>query len=348
MNLAKDPEIPHDNDYLDLVETPDVFDDEPLTDEVMRHAARSANPGLERALKYGIAASILFHLLLLAGLPQLANLTPTKALLKPGERVTQVRLIESPPPEAKPEPPPEQASAMSDRDHTAVKERLAKVPPGVRAPLGKMEPMEKRMASLMPPPAPEDYAKERQPEREREREPEPKAAPTAKSSDATPKHKEPAANNNNRKKLANRQPDLRPTPEDIARGLSAPNGSPDFFPDGELDEAVVDINTREERFFSYLLHLKHKIQGVWVYPSTAARAGIGGSLSVEFSIAKDGQLLYVNLLDSSGHAILDDSAMKAIRTAAPYFPFPTRLKAKRLKIRANFIYITGNSFRSIM
>jgi len=281
---------------------------------------------------------------LIAGLPQLANLTPTRALLKPGERVTQVRLIESPPPEEKPEPPPERESAISNRDHTAVKERLAKVPPGAQAPLGKMEPLEKRMAALVPPSAPEDYA--RTPPPEREREPDPKPSPTTKSTDATLKPKDQAPNN--RKKLASRHPDLRPTPEDIAKGLSAPRGSPDFFPDGELDEAVVDINTREERFFSYLLHLKHKIQGVWVYPSTAARAGIGGSLSVEFSVSKDGELLYVNLLDSSGHSILDDSAMKAIKTAAPYFPFPTRLKAKRLRIRANFIYITGNSFRSIM
>jgi len=94
--------------------------------------------------------------------------------------------------------------------------------------------------------------------------------------------------------------------------------------------------------------LKQKIQGVWVYPSVAAKSGLGGALAVEFAISKDGELLYVNLLDSSGHAILDESAIKAIRTAAPYFPFPERMKAKRLKIRANFIYITGNYFRSIM
>jgi hypothetical protein len=225
MNLGKDPEIPHDNDYLDLVETPDVFDDEPLSEEVMRRSARWTTPRQERALKYGIVASILFHVFLIAGLPQLANLTPTRALLKPGERVTQVRLIESPPPEEKPEPPPERESAISNRDHTAVKERLAKVPPGAQAPLGKMEPLEKRMAALVPPSAPEDYVKNPPPERERE--PDPKPSPTTKSTDATLKPKDQTPNN--RKKLASRHPDLRPTPEDIAKGLSAPRGSPDFF-----------------------------------------------------------------------------------------------------------------------
>jgi protein TonB len=115
-----------------------------------------------------------------------------------------------------------------------------------------------------------------------------------------------------------------------------------------VEEAVVDINTREDRFFSYLMHLKQKIQGVWVYPQVAARSGLGGSLTVEFSIAKTGDLIAVNLLDSSGHAILDESAMKAIKTAAPYHPFPERLKAQRLRIRANFIYVTSSFFRSIM
>ena len=85
-----------------------------------------------------------------------------------------------------------------------------------------------------------------------------------------------------------------------------------------------------------------------MYPTAAASSGIGGSLSVEFSIAKNGELVYVNLLDSSGHTILDESAIKAIKSAAPYYPFPPRLHAKRLRIRANFIYVTSNFLRNIM
>jgi protein TonB len=208
-----------------------------------------------------------------------------------------------------------------------------------------VEPLEKRMAALTPPPAPEDFVKQR--EQPLKRETPPKSSSTTKPADTGPKLKEPS-DNQRKRHFAKPQPDLRPRPEDIAKGFSSPGGAQDFFPEGELDEAVVDINTREERFFSYLLHLKQKIQGVWVYPNVAAKAGIGGSLSIEFSISKDGELLYVNLLDSSGHTILDESAVKAIKTAAPYFPFPPRLKAKRLKIRANFLYITGSSFRSQM
>jgi protein TonB len=139
--------------------------------------------------------------------------------------------------------------------------------------------------------------------------------------------------------------DLRPNAAEIARGSFG--GGADFL-QGEADEIVLDINTKEDRFSSYLVHLKQKIQGVWIYPSGAAKAGLGGGLTVEFSIDKSGELLYVNLLDSSGHTILDESAVKAIRTAAPYNPFPARMKAKKLRIRANFIYVTQNFFRNIM
>ena len=130
----------------------------------------------------------------------------------------------------------------------------------------------------------------------------------------------------------------------MAKALAGPQGSPGFYPEGTPDEPVIDINTRDDKFFSYLMHLKRKIERVWVYPRAAAISGLGGQLYAEFLIASNGELLGTNLLDSSGHAILDESAMRAIRTAAPYHPFPPQFTAKRLRIRARFIYFTENYF----
>jgi protein TonB len=341
-----DTEIDNDIDKV-ILDDDTGIDDSLLPEEVILGSEGIATPGRDKILKYCIIASCLLHLGFFVGLPHLAELTPTKALLKPGEKLTTVRLVEPEEPKLAPEPPPETASAISDRDHTAVRERLPKVPPGPKAPLGNMEPVEKRMASLAPPPAPEDLVKSK--EETAKKEEAPKASSTEeKNNNNHGKHRNPVEARPKKNTQKKHQVDLSPTAQDIAKGLAAHGGATDFFPDGDADEAVVDINTKEDRFFSYLLHLKQKIQGVWVYPQVAAKSGIGGALAVEFSISKDGELLYVNLLDSSGHTILDESAIKAIRTAAPYFPFPPRLKAKRLRIKANFIYITGNYFRSIM
>ncbi|MBI4962552.1 MAG: energy transducer TonB [Desulfomonile tiedjei] len=323
------------------------IDDSLRPEEAARGSEIMETSRQEKILKYCIIASCILHVGFFVALPHLSELTPTKALLKPGETVTSVRLVEPQTPNTVTEPPPENASAISDRDHTAERPRLPKSPPAPKPPLGNVQPMEKRMASLVPPPAPEDLVKPR--EEPTKKDVTTKAPPVSEKANSNhSKHRDqtdPLAKKNS---LNKRPVDLTPTLQDIAKGFSSPGGATDFYPDGDLEEAVVDINTREDRFFSYLWHLKQKIQGVWVYPAVAAKSGIGGALSVEFSVSKEGELLYVNLVDSSGHTILDESAMKAIRSAAPYFPFPPRLKAKRLRVRANFIYVTGNAFRSIM
>jgi periplasmic protein TonB len=327
--------------------------DEPFDDPVIDGRGRTEEAQAvvtghkDKILKYCIVASCVLHVALFTALPHMAGLVPTNSLLKPGERVTPVRLVEPPAEEKKPEPPPLQASAISDRDHTAPKERLPKAPPSPRPPLPRMEPVQQKMASLPPPMAPHDLVKpkEETPPKEDNHKPSAVEKPAPKNH---AKHANPADRHTKQKSLQNPKPDLRPTMQDIATGLSAPGGSPDFFPDGDIDEAVLDINTRDDRFASYLLHLKRKIQAVWIYPSVAAQSGIGGSLTLEFSIARTGELLGVNLLDSSGHTVLDDSAVKAIKSAAPYFPFPDRMRAKKLRIKANFIYVTSNYFRSIM
>ncbi|MCX5872873.1 MAG: TonB family protein [Deltaproteobacteria bacterium] len=300
----------------------------------------------ERILKYCIIVAFLLHFLLFFVVTRIVGLQPQNSLLKPGEKITQVRLVEPQEPWKTSEPPPKEAAAISDRDHTALKERLPKMPLPPKPPIGSMQEPPRRMASLAPPVAPEDLIKKKTESPEDD----PKKANNQDRAQNKSRTLEKEVSSSNSKPRDNRKNiDLRPTRSEIARGLSSSVGGPnDFFPDGDIEEAVVDINTREDKFFSYMLHLKRKIQGVWVYPTAAAQSGLGGSLAVEFSISKEGELLYVNLLDSSGHSILDESAMKAIKSAAPYYPFPPRLHAKRLRIRANFIYVTSNFLRNIM
>lgn len=300
----------------------------------------------QKVLKYGILAALLIHILLFFVATRMVSLHPQNSLLKPGEKITQVRLVEPQETWKREDSPPKESAAISDRDHKTEKERLPKMPLPPRPPIGSVQEQPKRMASLSPPIAPEDIVKK---DRDVAEDDPQKNVQQQRSQKKTRSQDKEISSSNQKPKNDRKKIDLRPTPGEIAKGLSSSVGGPnDFFPDGDIEEAVVDINTREDKFFSYMLHLKRKIQGVWVYPAVAAQSGIGGSLSVEFSIAKDGELIYVNLLDSSGHTILDESAIKAIKSAAPYYPFPPRLHAKRLRIRANFIYVTSNFLRNIM
>jgi protein TonB len=317
--------------------------------ELSSTSSTSLVPRTQRTgyLKFGLTLSLVLHLLVIFALPKIGP-SDTKSALRPGESVTPIRLVELPPPK-KEEPPPEKASAISDRNHIAERERLPKAVPGPRGPIGRPAPME-RLAALSPPQAPEDLVKpEEEAPKEKTVSPDVKSQPIPKTKSAeAPKKPKQAPRE---KPSRNKGVDLRPTPAEVARALSSPGlekSGGEFDPDGDVEEAVVDINTREDRFFSYLLHLKQKIEGVWVYPKAAAGSGLGGELILEFVVMNNGALADVSLLEPSGHGILDDSAMSAIRTAAPYHPFPPSLKAKRLRIRARFIYVTQSFFRRIM
>jgi TonB family protein len=344
-----------DNDIEPIVN--EVYDslDTDSIDGLRDQQSQATDAWNNKALKYCVIASVALHLVFFASIPMLTRFGAAKSFLKPGDQITPVRLVEANSLEKKPEPPPEMASAISDRNHTAEKQRLPRVLPSPRPPLGNIEPAPQRLAALPPPMAPEDLIKPKEEKSQKEDQAEKEkqdhhteAAPRTEKklhkAIRSPAPHHPARKND----LMARHIDLRPTPAEIAKGLSASGSIPDFHPDGTPDEPIIDINTREVNFFSYLQHLKQKIQAVWIYPSVAARAGIGGSLLLEFSISKEGKLLGVTLLDSSGHTVLDESAMRAIRSAAPFYPFPPRLTAKRIRIRANFVYITGNSFRNLM
>lgn len=56
------------------------------------------------------------------------------------------------------------------------------------------------------------------------------------------------------------------------------------------------------------------------YPEKAKRNGIFGSLSLQVSINKDGTVHDISIRRSSGHKILDDSAIRIVRLAAPFAP----------------------------
>lgn len=72
----------------------------------------------------------------------------------------------------------------------------------------------------------------------------------------------------------------------------------------------------------YLDAWRRKIEriGNLNYPEKAKRDGIYGSLSLRVSINRDGTVYEISVIRSSGHKILDDSAIRIVRLAAPFAP----------------------------
>lgn len=71
------------------------------------------------------------------------------------------------------------------------------------------------------------------------------------------------------------------------------------------------------------------------YPDQARRNKLSGTLILDVVISSDGKLIKTDLRRSSGHKVLDDAAKRIVKLAAPYSPFPSKLKKQ-----ADTIHIT--------
>lgn len=110
-------------------------------------------------------------------------------------------------------------------------------------------------------------------------------------------------------------------------------------PNIEKKEDTVNLSTTEFKYISYFNKLKWKIDSVWSYPKESAYRGEQGVLFLKFTIRRNGDLESVQLITSSGYARLDNEALRAIKVAAPFAPFPKGWGGlERLNITATFEY----------
>lgn len=100
----------------------------------------------------------------------------------------------------------------------------------------------------------------------------------------------------------------------------------------------------------YLNSWRRKVEkiGNLNYPAEARRNKIYGSLRLMVAIYPDGSLKDVELLESSGHRILDDAAVHIVELASPFAPFPDELRQTTdvLEIIRTWQFRKNSSLRS--
>jgi protein TonB len=82
----------------------------------------------------------------------------------------------------------------------------------------------------------------------------------------------------------------------------------------------------------YHLSLGHMARRFRTYPPALREAGAGGRVTVRLAVAADGRPFGLILLNSSGHAELDEAAMEMIRLAAAHTPVPDSLMGQPFTI----------------
>ncbi len=94
-------------------------------------------------------------------------------------------------------------------------------------------------------------------------------------------------------------------------------------------------DTRESMIAGYLDGWKRRVERVGTinFPDAARRRGMSGNPILEVAIRADGRLEQVLVRRSSGHRELDNAALRIVRLAAPFDPFPPAMRARYPELR---------------
>lgn len=113
---------------------------------------------------------------------------------------------------------------------------------------------------------------------------------------------------------------------------------------------LTSLSTASSTDAFYLNSWRRKIESIGNlnYPQKARENKLYGSLRLMVAILPDGSLKEVELLESSGHQVLDDAAVRIVRLSAPYAPFPDELRQSTdvLEIIRTWQFRKNSSLRS--
>jgi protein TonB len=139
--------------------------------------------------------------------------------------------------------------------------------------------------------------------------------------------------------LLEKRPDLAMTPNSDGvelrmRGEAAP-------------QLWIAADTRESDVAVYLDSWRRKIErvGTMNFPDAARRRRLSGTPVVEVIIAADGRLLESDIKHTSGVIEIDEAALRILKLAAPFDPFPSELTSRhdQIRIAYEWQFLNGGS-----
>ena len=113
---------------------------------------------------------------------------------------------------------------------------------------------------------------------------------------------------------------------------------------------AISASTKEYKYAAYLDAWRRKVEriGNLNYPDEAKRQRLYGNLILHVAVRKDGTVEQVRVLHSSGHKLLDDAAIRIVRLAAPFSPFPQEIREETdiLDITRTWQFLRSNRLGS--
>ena len=109
-------------------------------------------------------------------------------------------------------------------------------------------------------------------------------------------------------------------------------------------EDTIDLSSSDTKYLQYRLDMVRKLSRTWKYPEKAKDAGEQGIAVLKISLNSDGSVAEANIISSSGSAILDEAALLAAKSAAPFGQLPAA-DLTQLHIFIKFLYELKYDFK---
>ena len=93
-------------------------------------------------------------------------------------------------------------------------------------------------------------------------------------------------------------------------------------------ETFISARTRQFRYAAYMNDWVAKVEriGNLNYPDEARRRGLSGRLILDVALRPDGTIYNITIRKPSGYKVLDEAAIRIVRLAAPFPPFPPEIR----------------------
>lgn len=108
---------------------------------------------------------------------------------------------------------------------------------------------------------------------------------------------------------------------------------------------ITSASTKAADHAAYLQYWIDRIENVGNsnYPEEARRKSMYGDLRLAVTLLPDGTVESVEILLSSGQRVLDQAAIRTVRLASPFAPFPQQIKKyDKLEIIRTWRFVPGN------
>lgn len=160
--------------------------------------------------------------------------------------------------------------------------------------------------------------------------------------------KKPKVNINKPKVTSNMEKDLNEDTDNMASNVNLFNN--DNILDGILKEKkekpkgedTASYNKFEERYASYFSKFRRRVYQLWQYPEQSVARRESGVVKLSFSILKDGSIVNIRMLQSSGYSNLDREVMRVLKNMGK-IPLPESYELEQLNVEeAFFIYSMGD------